>query len=116
MKDVLNIVFQGSLAAFLVFIVAEFIRPGVAANFIPLGGLFILVFVFAVMTILFPVNESNRVTSLISVPLTLLILGGTIVFTWEVSRELGKVSFIATLGATAIALGVVKSIFGQKNN
>lgn len=116
MKKAINIIFSSSLGAFLVFVLAEFVKPGAAANFISLGGLFILVFVFAVMTVFFPVRESSRTPSLILVPLTLLILGGTIVFTWSATEELGKVGLLATLGAVAVASGAVKIIFGQKNN
>lgn len=116
MKYIINIVFGGSLAAFLVLAISEFIRSGAAANFISLGGLFILVFVFAVFSVFFPMRESSRVTSLISVPLTLMILGGTIVFTWSATEELGKVGLLATLGAVAVVSGAVKTVFGQKNN
>lgn len=116
MKYIINIVFGGSLAAFLIFAVSESIRPGAAANFISLGGLFVLVFAFAVLSVFFPVGKSSRNVSLILAPLTFLILGGTIVFTWNASRELGKVSFLATLGAVSVASGAIKTIFGQKNN
>lgn len=114
MKDVLNIILESILAAFLVFVLAEFVWPGAGANFIPLGGLFILVLIFAILSTVFSSPDRGRVIPLISVPLTLMVLGGTIIFTWSATKELGKIGIVATLGAAAVVSGALKSVFEQK--
>lgn len=114
MSVVVNTIFKGLLAAFLVLAAAEIISRGSAANFLPMAGLSSLLFLAAIASICYPEASREKVYPLLSVLLTLVILGATIVFTWKIGRELGKINWIIVLGAATIVAGALKEIFSSK--
>lgn len=114
MRYLAQIIFQGLLAAFLVFMVAELLKPGLAANFISLGALFLATFALSVIFISFKNEKWSNIHPIVSITLTLLVLGGTILFARGESNELGKIGLIITFGAALLSISVLKTLFENK--
>ena len=114
MTAVANIIFKGLLSAFLIFAAAEVLRRGSAANFLPMAALALLLFAASVVSICYPETSRERVYPLLSVLLTLAVLCGTVAFTWDSGRNLGKINLVIVLGAVTVVAGALKEVFGQK--
>lgn len=106
-----DIIFRGLFASFLAFAGAEAIKPGSAADFMPISWLFILLLAAGIAALWRPEGGRGRVYPLISVSLTLLVLLATIVFAWKTGSDLGKINFLIVFGAAAVASGALKIFF-----
>lgn len=114
MRFAINTVSKGLMLAFFIFTCSELIAPGSAANFVSLSGLFLLLFLFIMGSLLMPHAEENGLNPIVSVMLTLAVLASTIFFTWTRAEELGKVRVMLTLGAAMVTSVAWRIIFREK--
>lgn len=111
MKYAINLIFSGSLAALCVFIAAELVHPGSVSNFIAFSLIFVVIFVLAIGSLIYPVKAKERVHPIVIGALTLALLGGTILFTHRSIKDLGKIGLIVVIGATVVAAATLKKLF-----
>ncbi len=111
MSLIADTIFKGLLCAFLIFAAAEMWTRGAAANFLPMAWLILLLLAAVIVSVCFPEESQEKVYPFISVLLTLAVLCVTVVFTWEIGKELGKINLVIVLGAVTVVAGALKEVF-----